>query len=685
MLRDRLRTVRSLFNAESPLGPRVSSEESSGDDRLESWKEIAGYLKRDVSTVQRWEKREGLPVHRQAHQKLGTVYAYKHELNSWRLDRIQVEERRFGAKVWKHLRSWIMLGVVIGAAVLVFVAMRRPALMNPKPGERLRILPLTSYLGGESSPTFSPEGNQIAFVWTRGAQNGSDIYIKGLREENPAQLTSDGAPKSSPLWSPDGRGIAYFRLQGPLREICVVPVLGGGPERKIGKVTTRGGDPYMAWTPDSESLIVVDMISQSGSSGLFLTSSRTGEKRSLTIPPAKWNGDSCPAISPDGRTLAFVRSRTGGIGSLLSLRLAEDFTTAGKPKPLTPEGPHPSEIMWAAEGQDVLYVSGPEESRTLWRVSASGERPPEPVPSVARLGRQLTLSRQGNRLAYTDAYGDLDIWQVELADRIPVRLISSTSRDVTPDISPDCTRIAFASNRSGTPELWISGSDGSNPYRLPSIGVGTPRWSPDGTQIVIDAVASGNADIYVVSLNGGQSRRITTDPASDLGGSWSRDGRWIYFTSNRTGSYQVWKVDAAAGEGGTGGAFRPIQVTRSGGFIGWESRDGRSFYYAKKPASGGVWVVPANGGEEKLVIESLSIQHNFSVVEDGIYFAPVGYPGGATEIRFYHFLTGRTESVATIANGLSIRNLVAARDRRRLLLTLEEKRAGDIVMVENFR
>src|SRR5215467_12355440 len=54
-----------------------------GDDQLDSWKEIAAYLKRDVTTVQRWEKREGMPVHRHLHDKLGSVYAYRTDLDTW--------------------------------------------------------------------------------------------------------------------------------------------------------------------------------------------------------------------------------------------------------------------------------------------------------------------------------------------------------------------------------------------------------------------------------------------------------------------------------------------------------------------------------------------------------------------------------------------------------------------------
>src|SRR5260370_38451823 len=67
--------------------------------RLESWKEIAAYLGRDVTTVRRWEKREGLPVHRLQHSRLGSVYAYTAELDAWRLERVpDVATGGMGAK-----------------------------------------------------------------------------------------------------------------------------------------------------------------------------------------------------------------------------------------------------------------------------------------------------------------------------------------------------------------------------------------------------------------------------------------------------------------------------------------------------------------------------------------------------------------------------------------------------------
>jgi hypothetical protein len=68
-------------------GPDSPADQGGGGDRLDSWKEIASHLGRDIRTVQRWERREGLPVHRQQHDKLGSVYASQHEIDAWRAAR----------------------------------------------------------------------------------------------------------------------------------------------------------------------------------------------------------------------------------------------------------------------------------------------------------------------------------------------------------------------------------------------------------------------------------------------------------------------------------------------------------------------------------------------------------------------------------------------------------------------
>ena len=71
------------------------------EDRLDSWKEIASYLKRDVTTVQRWEKREGMPVHRHLHDRMGSVYASRAELDAWMRGRNLQQGRRMGTMPYR--------------------------------------------------------------------------------------------------------------------------------------------------------------------------------------------------------------------------------------------------------------------------------------------------------------------------------------------------------------------------------------------------------------------------------------------------------------------------------------------------------------------------------------------------------------------------------------------------------
>src|SRR5256885_15417584 len=81
------------------LSPGTSPSSTPPEDRLDSWKEIAAYLNRDVTTVQRWEKRERMPVHRHQHDRLGSVYAFSSELDAWlqsRRQHLEAEEKGQG-------------------------------------------------------------------------------------------------------------------------------------------------------------------------------------------------------------------------------------------------------------------------------------------------------------------------------------------------------------------------------------------------------------------------------------------------------------------------------------------------------------------------------------------------------------------------------------------------------------
>ncbi|MBS1854756.1 MAG: PD40 domain-containing protein [Acidobacteria bacterium] len=172
---------------------------------------------------------------------------------------------------------------------------------------------------------------------------------------------------------------------------------------------------------------------------------------------------------------------------------------------------------------------------------------------------------------------------------------------------------------------------------------------------------------------------MTKDPARDILPSWSHDGRWVYFASDRTGTFQTWKMRAD-------GSAPAIQVTRNGGFGGIESADGHFLYYNSLVMSGPIYRVPVDGGEEVLLgngIRSLRLPRNFAVGRDGIDFMSSDDPSRWFEISVYSFAGRLTEVIARIEGRLG-NVMTISPDGQSLLFTVEQH-AGDLVMVEDFR
>jgi len=180
---------------------------------------------------------------------------------------------------------------------------------------------------------------------------------------------------------------------------------------------------------------------------------------------------------------------------------------------------------------------------------------PEPLNVAAEDAIFPAIASKADRLAYVHAHSDPNIWRVagpawKGRRPAPLKLIASSRYDSGARFAPDGNRIAFASDRSGSTEIWTCGGDGANPIQLTSLNgadVGSPRWSPDGKTIAFDARVEGHGDVFVISGEGGSPRRLTTGPFENNVPTWSRDGNWIYFSSNRTGTWQIWKIQAAGG------------------------------------------------------------------------------------------------------------------------------------------
>src|SRR4029434_380435 len=190
----------------------------------------------------------------------------------------------------------------------------------------------------------------------------------------------------------------------------------------------------------------------------------------------------------------------------------------------------------------------------------------------------------------------------------------------------------------------------------------------------------GNADIYVMDADGGRLRRLTADATQEIEPSWSRDGRWLYFASNRSGSLQIWKMPASGGS--------PKQITKQGGYESAESENGKLLYHTKGRGVAGIWSVPTDGGEETLVFDfhQAGTWRYWTVHGEGIFFA-TAVNSSRPLVEFFNLTTGKTRKITELEKPIAtgIRGLAVSPDGRWLLYTQIDQSGRDLMLVENFR
>jgi Tol biopolymer transport system component/DNA-binding winged helix-turn-helix (wHTH) protein len=540
----------------------------------------------------------------------------------------------------------------------------------------MKVVPITSAPGAETEPAFSPDGREIAFsVDENGA--GANLYVKLIGSDKPLKVTQGPGRACCPAWSPDGRYLAFGRCGGGDHGLFLVPVL-GGPERKLSPhgVCTGGA---ISWSPEGKFLAIADKDGRDAPWSIFQFSLDTRESHRLTTPPAHIIGDHIPAISPDGQMVAFRRINTPWSTDIYVQSLA-----GGDAKRVTFDSSFVNGIAWTGDSKSIVYASNRAGGMRLWRVPASGGIS-EALPVGGGGALHPAISRQGDRLAYQQGGFHTNIWRVPVSQArgrlragAAVKFIASTLGDGGPQYSPDGSKIAFHSMRSGNGEVWLCDRECSDPIQLTSLGVlsGSPRWSPDGTRIALDVHRARNSQIFVVNAEGGKPRQVTSGDYEHSVPGWSRDGRWIYFASNRTGGWQLWKVPAEGGES--------LQVTKEGGFSAFESPDRTQVYYTKESGPGIYQVAPKGGEERELLSVALAGWGYWGVTDKGIYFIRKHADRQFT-IDFFDFVTHRTSEITTVARPpySEVGDFAVSPDGSSILYSQVEGDA-DIMLVENF-
>ena len=388
-------------------------------------------------------------------------------------------------------------------------------------------------------------------------------------------------------------------------------------------------------------------------------------------------------MSEDGRRVAFARWFTTS-----SADLFVSDAGGGHLQRLTHDNAQIQGLAWTPDGREVVFSSIRDGTFRIWRIRASGGSGIEPR-RVAEAGPNVVspviAAGPPNRLVCARIVYDFDIGRIDLPIRTKEArsgsgVIASTRTDDSPRFSPDGSKVAFVSDRSGSGEIWVANSDGSHQMQLTFMNSpsGSPHWSPDGRSIAFDSLVAGNKDLFAISAEGGTPRRLTADIYQEWRPNYSRDGNWIYFGFGPL-SFSA-DLEDSDDRRPSGADHQERRYRRQ------NHRMAKRFY-TKSRYRTGLWSTPLNGQAESPVLPNVST--GFSDVGDrGIYFFDMAKAtANGVPLRLYAPQSHQTTDLAMAAKATSsgTPGLSVLRDGRSALYVRAEQFDSELLMLDNFR
>lgn len=558
------------------------------EERLGSWKAIAGYLQRDVTTVQRWERLEGMPVHRHLHAKRGSVYAFKSELDAWQQNRrapVEAEAKKPAP------RSVGKVVLATAAAALLAVSgwwLSKTEPEAPNPLAEARITPLTDFQGLELDAALSPDGKFAAFLSDR--DGSMDVWLTQIGTSEFHNLTRGLAPEllnpevRSLAFTPDGAMVTMWtRRQDGAVSVSAVPTMGGALREY------RPGAVEMAWSSDGRRLA---FHTTDPGDPTFVVELGQSTPRQIYVAP-KGEHNHFQVWSPDDRYIYFVRG--------VPPEELDIWRITPEGKDLERITAHNTRVLYPTflDAKTLLYLATSEDGSGPWLYTVDvNTRASRRISFGVEQYASIAASADRSRFVATVEHSKASLWRVPIkmepaeeteAARVEVPTIGAfaprtSARDVIyvsakndghalwkltngaatelwsqtqtrivggPAVSPDGKSIAFSAERAGGTRLHVLDLAASKLRVLAeSFEVrGAPAWAPDGRSVTV-ALSQGNRqdrvpELHQVPLNGEPPlvlvRGYSINPV------WSPSGRFLVYADADAGPDTVLKAVSADG------------------------------------------------------------------------------------------------------------------------------------------
>jgi Tol biopolymer transport system component len=540
--------------------PNTPRSERPIDDRLNSWKEIAAYLKRDVTTVQRWEKREGMPVHRHLHDRMGSVYAFRAELDDWARGRnlraaqdnghdtpspnpdealprsaVATSPNRF-----KFVLSLVAVGAALAIGASLWLQKTEYFWKNPTVGAQFQTV--TELEGEGLSAAVSHDGHFVSFLSDRDGQ--TDVWVTQVGSGEFHNLTRGGVPE---LVNPSVRTLGFshddslvtfwVRKRGNSSNndinIWAVPTLGGQPKPYL------EGVAEFDWSHDGSRLAY---HTPGPGDPLFVTDgSRRSEGAPIFTAPAGLHSH-FPLWDPDSAFIYFVE---GALPDKLDIWRIKP--TGGSAERITS---HDAQVTYPVflDRRTLLYLARDSDGAGPWLYSMDVERRvPHRLGSGLDRYTSLAASAEGRRLLFTITSPKRSLWRLPIPAPLtevsaPVRVSLTTSTGFSPRLGPDYLLYVSASGTSES--IWkLAKGTGTQLWSGQGAQVfGGPAISPDGRYIAFSVRQHGQTLLYVMWADG-TNARIVADSLNLQGApAWEPDGKSITSAAEVEGVPHLFRV-----------------------------------------------------------------------------------------------------------------------------------------------
>jgi Tol biopolymer transport system component/DNA-binding winged helix-turn-helix (wHTH) protein len=571
------------------------------------------------------------------------------------------------------LRTRIAAGIAIvmlslGITVTAFRTLPRSPAPPASAGNALTVTPLTTLLGQEHMPALAPDGQRLAFAWDgeSGASAGFDLFVRTLDSERLTRLTHTPAQAVAPAWSPDGSRIAFSRM-GDKAGLYSIAATGGAEMKLADARFTQESLMRPAWSPDGKTL-AFSAMNADGSHAVRLMPIPGSSSQPLTDAPACWHAGA-PSFSPDGSSIAFLCMTSVAIYGVYVA--AVDGAANTRPRELARFQGLPQGIAWR-DSRRILVANDSGDGSGVWALALDGTRS---RPTVAEDALAAGVSAGNGRAVYSRARLAIDIWRIAPGASAPARRwIFSTRSQMTPQFSPDGRQIAFQSNRSGNPEIWLADAEGSNAVRLTDFNgplTGGPSWCADGRRLAFDSRASGVSAIYVIDVQERVARRVDTPQTNLALPVWSADCRWLLASDGREALYRV-----PAG-GGEARRFTPLRSYQAA-IVG-----DRVIFNAIESANVSLWTQPLEGGDAVALpgMPRLAYADSWAANRQSLFFTDSSAEPVA--LRRYDFASHEIREIARLPNKptpLGGLGLAVSADGESILYTHTEDLQSDLVL-----